>query len=210
MSATSTSGLSVRGWLLLVNNVKEGALLLPFETLSQIRYLYHWLVTLDRNSGIGSWLKDLSFLSPINYLFNSKGTCIRPTLLFTSHTMFSLSCVVWGMDCYGCKVTCPDGCSTGRCKYVKNKNKKWYYSLGWTAGLMLGQRLLCVILNLCLIFILIQECWQLTLEFTGELLFDKFFKKGWKLDITRGNLCIYIFKRHASTGNKDLFPFNMP
>ena len=61
MSATSTSGLSVRGWLLLVNNVKEGALLLPFETLLQIRYLYHWLVTLDRNSGIGSWLKELSF-----------------------------------------------------------------------------------------------------------------------------------------------------
>ena len=32
--------------------------------------------------------------------------------------------------------------------------------------------------SLCLIFILIQECWQLTLEFTGELLFDGFFKKG--------------------------------
>ena len=69
---------------------------------------------------------------------------------------------------------------------------------------------LCLIINLCLIFILIQECWQLTLEFTGELLFDGFFKKGWKLDITRGSLCIYIFKRHASTGNKGLFPFNMP
>lgn len=37
---------------------------------------------------------------------------------------------------------------------------------------------LCLIINLCLIFILIQECWQLTLEFTGELLFDGFFKKG--------------------------------
>ena len=70
-------------------------------------------------------------------------------------------------------------------------------------------RLLCVIVNLCLIFILIQECWQLTLEFTGELLFDGFFKKGWKLDITRGSLCIYIFKRHTSTGNKGLFPFNI-
>ena len=146
----------------------------------------------------------------MNYLSNSKGTCIWPTILFTSHTMFSLSCVVWGMDCYGCKVTCPNGCSTGTCKYDKNKNKKWYYSLGWTTWLMFGQRLLCVILNLCLIFILIQECWQLTLEFTGELLFDGFFKKGWKLDITRGSLCIYIFKRHTSTGNIGLFPFNMP
>ena len=38
---------------------------------------------------------------------------------------------------------------------------------------MFGQRLLCVILNLYLI--LIQECWQLTLEFTGVLLFDGFF-----------------------------------
>ena len=116
-----------------------------------------------------------------------------PTWLFTFHSMFSLSWVVWGMDCYGCKVTCPNGCSTGTCKYDKNKNKKWYYSLGLTAWLMFGQRLLCVILNFCLIFILIQECWQLTLEFTGELLFDGFFKKGWKLDITRGSLCIYIF-----------------
>ena len=148
---------------------------LSFKTLSPIRYLHHWLVTLCWNRGIGSWLKDLSFFSPINYLFNSKGTGIRPTLLFTSHTMLSLSCVVWGMDCYGCKVTCRNGCSTGTSKYDKNKNKKWcwYYSLGWTAWLMFGQRLLCVILNLCLI--LIQECWQLTLEFTGVLLFDGFF-----------------------------------
>ena len=160
---------------------------LSFKTLSQIRYLYHWLVTLCWNRGVGSWQKDHSFFSPMNCLSNSKGTW-----LFTSHSMFSLSCVVWGMDCFGCKVTCPNGCSTGTCKYDKNKNKKWYYSLGWTAWLMFGQRLLCVILNLCLIFILMQECWQLTLEFTGELLFDGFFKKGWKLDIARGSLCKYM------------------